>query len=151
MEVIEEFEKYLKSIYSNDGEQNTIKSYISDIKQFINFFSNHFGEEIVDFSTAHVIEYKKYLLEDRSLKFSSINRKMASLSIYENFLIDRNIRKDATKYIKKRDFYKIDRPYITSDMLPKETIKKVRLKSGIKNKSNKNFRKRTKNQKCIYE
>ena len=134
MEVIEEFEKYLKSIYSNDGEQNTIKSYISDIKQFINFFSNHFGEEIVDFSTAHVIEYKKYLLEDRSLKFSSINRKMASLSIYENFLIDRNIRKDATKYIKKRDFYKIDRPYITSDMLPKETIKKVRLKSGIKNK-----------------
>lgn len=93
-----------------------------------------FGEVIVDFSTAHIIEYKKYLIENKSFKFSTVNRKMASLSIYENFLIEKGIRKTETKIIKKRDFYKIERPYITSDMLPKETIRKIRLKAGVESK-----------------
>lgn len=38
------------------------------------------------------------------------------------------------KIIVKRDFYKIDRPYITRDMLPNNTIRKVRLKAGKKSK-----------------
>ena len=134
MDIMKLFKDYLEENYNLEGERNTIKAYYSDVNQFINFFKDHFGEQIVDFSNAHIIEYRKYLLDEMSLKFSSINRKMAAISIYENFLIDKNIRKSGVKIIKKRDFYKIDRPYITSDMLPKETIKKVRLKAGINSK-----------------
>ena len=130
MEILIEFEKYLKENYDVDGEQNTIKSYLSDIRQFILFFKEYYGEDIVDFSKAHVIEYKKYLIEERNRKFTTINRKLASLSIYENFLIESGIRKDESKVIKKRDFYKIERPIITADMLPRKTIKKVSLKAG---------------------
>ena len=130
MEILIEFEKYLKENYDVDGEQNTIKSYLSDIKQFILFFKDYYGEDIVDFSKAHVIEYKKYLIEERNRKFTTVNRKLASLSIYENFLIESGIRKDESKVIKKRDFYKIERPIITADMLPRKTIKKVSLKAG---------------------
>ena len=93
MEILIEFEKYLKENYDVDGEQNTIKSYLSDIKQFILFFKDYYGEDIVDFSKAHVIEYKKYLIEERNRKFTTVNRKLASLSIYENFLIESGIRK----------------------------------------------------------
>ena len=134
MEILNEFEKYLMDNYEVNGDQNTIKSYLSDIKQFLTFFEDYFGESIIDFSKAHVIEFKKELEEKRGLKYTTINRKMASLSIYENFLIEKKIRKDETKVIKKRDFYKIERPVITSDMIPRKTIKKIRLKAGEKSK-----------------
>lgn len=40
MEILDEFKKYLDNKYPIDGEQNTIKSYYSDIKQFLNFLKN---------------------------------------------------------------------------------------------------------------
>ena len=134
MDILNEFEKYLKENYDSSGENNTIKSYMMDVKLFLNFFRDHFGETIVDFSSADYIEYKNYMIDKLQYKFSTINRKTASLSIYENFLIEKKIRKTEGKIIKKKDFYKIERPYITSSMLPKDTIKKVRLKAGRENK-----------------
>ena len=128
--ILEEFKKYLIEKYNYNENSNTISAYLSDIKQFINYFKEQFDEDILDFSRANVIEFKKELLEKRNLKYSSVNRKMASLSIYENFLIDKEIRKEAKKIIRDNDFYKITRPYITADMLPRNTIKKVRLKAG---------------------
>ena len=134
MDIIKEFETYLEEIYDADGKRNTINSYISDIKLFIRFFKDYYDEDIVDFSRANVIEYKKYIEKNRSMKYTTINRKMASLSIYENFLIEKNIREDYHKVVKRSDFYKIDRPYITADMLPRKTLRKVILKAGKKNK-----------------
>src|SRR5574344_101717 len=130
MNILNEFENYLIDNYSTGETNNTISAYLSDIKQFIKFFKDTFGETIEDFSKADLTEYRKYLKDDRNFKFTTINRKIASLSIYENFLIDKKIRKSETKIIKKRDFYKIERQVITSDMLPNNTIKKIRLKSG---------------------
>lgn len=130
MEVLKEFDEYLKENYEATGNQNTIQSYMTDIKQFINFFNVFFEEKILDFSRADYSEYKKYMVDIKQYKFSTINRKTATLSIYENFLIEKNIRKSKEKIIKKRDFYKIERPLITSDMLPKKIIKKVKLKAG---------------------
>lgn len=134
MEILEEFKKYLEKNYDTSGEQNTIKSYYNDMLQFFTYFREEFGEEIVDFSRADFTEYKNYIKEDRGLKFSTINRKTAALSVYEDFLIEKKIRREETKIIRKRDFYKIDRPYITKDMLPNDTIKKIRLKAGKENK-----------------
>ncbi len=133
-DILKEFKEYLEENYDTTGEQNTISAYMRDVTQFIDYFEEHFGEKIVDFSRADYSEYKKHMTDNLEWKFSSINRKTSSLSIYENFLIEKSIRKNASKVIKKRDFIKIDRPFITSDMLPSETIKKVRLKAGRENK-----------------
>lgn len=59
MDIIKEFTTYLEDNYDADGKRNTINSYISDIKLFIKFFSDYYDEDIVDFSRANVIEYKK--------------------------------------------------------------------------------------------
>ena len=134
MDILESFKKYLYENYDTSGEKNTISAYMKDIKQFLTYFEENFGEKIIDFSSADYIEYKKHMLDDLKYKFSTINRKTSSISIYEDFLIENNIRNNAAKIIKKKDFYKIDRPIITSQMLPKETIKKVRLKAGRENK-----------------
>lgn len=130
MDILKDFKDYLKENYSTDGEQNTIKSYYSDIKQFLNFFEEYYGENIINFQRAHIIEYKQNFLNQKEYKYTTINRKLASISIYEDFLIEKGYRKDEKKVIKKHDFYKIDRPYITSNQLPRETVKKVRLKAG---------------------
>lgn len=125
-DIIKEFEKHLRAKYISE---NTISSYSSDIKQFLKYFKEHFGEELISFSRGHVIEFKKYLQEEKGVKFTTVNRKMASLSIYEDFLIKIWVKEE--KSIKEVDFYKIDIPYITADMLPNKTIKKVILKSSI--------------------
>ena len=104
MDILNDFEIYLKENYGDDENNNTVLSYKSDIKQFLKFFDKHFGERIINFSRAHVLEYKKFLTEDRELKYSTINRKLASLSVYENFLIESKIRKDDSKVRRKRDF-----------------------------------------------
>lgn len=134
MDILKYFEKYLEANYDTNGNKNTITAYMTDIKQFIDYFKEHFGEEIIDFSSADYSEYKKHMLDDLQYKFSTINRKTSSLSVYEDFLIENKIRKGKNKVIKKRDFYIIERPHITSSMLPRRTISKVRLRAGRESK-----------------
>lgn len=123
-----EFEKYLNERYSSN---NTIKSYLLDVKQFLRYFLTNFGEELLTFSRGYISEYKEHLINDKDSKFTTINRKLASISIYENFLIEKGVKKE--KCIRERDFYKIDIPYITANMLPNKAIKKVILKSSTDN------------------
>lgn len=134
MSILEKFKIYLEENYDTSGDQNTIKNYMRDVKQFLNYFEEKFDEKIIDFSKADYSEYKKHITDDLQYKFTTINRKTASLSIYENFLIEEKIRESGAKVIKKKDFYKIERQFITSQMLPKTTIKKVKLKAGRENK-----------------
>ena len=125
-DILLEFEKHLREKYISE---NTIIAYYSDIKQFLEYFDNHFGDKLISFSRGHVMEFKNYLLKDQGVKYSTINRKIAALSVYEDFLI--LVNKKEEKSIRDTDFYKIDVPYITADMLPNKTIKKVILKSSI--------------------
>lgn len=130
-EIILGFEKYIEENYPTDEGENTKKAYLSDIKLFFRYFERTFDEIIVSFSRANIIEYKKYMKEEAAYKPATFNRKLASISIYENFLIERGIKKE--KSVRKKDFYKITTPYITSDMLPKKTMKKVELEAGNTN------------------
>lgn len=104
-------------------------TYVLFWKRFIKKAKERFDEDIEVFTRGHFIEYKNYMLKEKGYKFATINRKIAALSVYENFLQDTK-KKNTPKIIKKKDFYKIDLGLVTSDMLPKNTIKKVRLKSG---------------------
>lgn len=130
MEIIKRFEDYLKENYpyNFEEENNTIENYLSDVKQFIYYFKNQFDEDATNFTRGYFMEYRKYMIDDKNYKYSTINRKVAALSVFEDFLIEIGIKEK--KIIKKSDFYKIQPALITSDMLPKETIKKVILKSS---------------------
>lgn len=130
MEIIKRFEDYLKENYpyNPEEENNTIENYLSDVKQFIYYFKNQYDEDATNFTRGYFMEYRKYMIDNKNYKYSTINRKVAALSVFEDFLIEIGIKEK--KIIKKSDFYKIQPALITSDMLPKETIKKVILKSS---------------------
>ena len=128
-ELILEFEKYIDENYPEGG--NTKKAYLSDVKLFLKYFEDTFNETVISFSRANIMEYKNYMQKETEYKPATFNRKLASISVYENFLIEKKIKTD--KAVKEKDFFKITVPYITSDMLPKKTMKKVELEAGKTN------------------
>lgn len=130
-EILSEFRMYLDENFKTNEEDNTGKAYMSDMNQFFRYFYETFDEIPDQISIAYVNEYKNYLLNTKGFKFSTINRKIAALSTFENFLID--VGKQQTKSVKKKDFFKITLPFITSNMLPKKTIKKLILRTGNTN------------------
>lgn len=121
-----EFENYLKKNFAKDDEQNTIKNYLSDVKQFIDFFENEYGEEVTIFNHIELLEYINYMRNKKNYKFTTMNRKIAALSNYDDFLIETK-RKDE-KAVRSKDYFKIQRNYITADMLPVNTINKIKLR-----------------------
>ncbi len=129
--LILEFEKYIDENYPEGENQNTKKAYLSDVNLFFKYFENTFDEIVISFSRANIMEYKNYMQKETAYKPSTFNRKLASLSVYENFLIEKKIKIE--KSVKEKDFLKIIVPYITSDMLPKKTMKKVELEAGKTN------------------
>lgn len=128
MNLLNEFENYLKKNFAKDDEQNTIKNYLSDVKQFIDFFENEYGEEVITFNHIELLEYINYMRNKKNYKFTTMNRKIAAISNYDDFLIETN-RKEV-KAVRNKDYFKIQRNYITADMLPVNTINKIKLRAA---------------------
>lgn len=128
MNLLGEFENYLKKNFAKDDEQNTIKNYLSDVKQFIDFFENEYGEKVTTFNHIELLEYINYMRNRKNYKFTTMNRKIAALSNYDDFLIETK-RKDE-KTVRSKDYFKIQRNYITADILPVNTINKIKLRAA---------------------
>ncbi|AEM79505.1 tyrosine-type recombinase/integrase [Thermoanaerobacter wiegelii] len=85
MDWLEKFEEELKQ---TGKSQNTIISYCTDIKEFLKWFSDTYAKEFDGrILEQDVREYRNYLLNIAKLKPSSINRKMAALKNFNQFLI----------------------------------------------------------------
>lgn len=128
MNLLGEFENYLKKNFAKDDEQNTIKNYLSDVKQFIDFFENEYGEEVTIFNHIELLEYINYMRNKKNYKFTTMNRKIAALSNYDDFLIETKRKNE--KAVRSKDYFKIQRNYITADMLPVNTINKIKLRAA---------------------
>lgn len=128
MNLLNEFEYYLRKNFAKDDEQNTIKNYLSDVKQFIEFFENEYGEEVITFNHIELLEYINYMRNKKNYKFTTMNRKIAAISNYDDFLIE--TKRKEIKAVRNKDYFKIQRNYITADMLPVNTINKIKLRAA---------------------
>lgn len=128
MNLLNEFENYLKEIFTGDEKQNTIKNYLTDVKQFIDFFENEYGEEVITFNHIELSEYINYMKNKRNYKFTTINRKIAAISNYDNFLVE--TKRKESKSVRNRDYFKIQPKYITADMIPTNTINKIKIRAA---------------------
>lgn len=85
MDWIIEFEKVLRQTRKS---QNTVTSYCSDIQEFLQWFLQTYGKSFDgQLFEQDIREYRNHLLNIRKQKPSSINRKMASLKCFNQFLI----------------------------------------------------------------
>lgn len=78
MEILREFENFLR--YSENLSENTVKSYVIDVKQFLDFIGEEFSDKdrITDFI---------YHLSFKGINPSSIRRKISSIDKFYEFLI----------------------------------------------------------------
>jgi site-specific recombinase XerD len=81
------FEKYLT--YNRRFAENTVKSYLFDIKLFLQFFAFK-SEELVDgLATLQREDYRRYLafrIQEKKIKASSNARAISSIKCFFNFL-----------------------------------------------------------------
>lgn len=98
---INDFSDYLSI---NDKSPGTISTYSSNIRQFIKYFKETYGEE---FNPEEVIvmdlqDYRSYLLNVKRQKAATINTKFAALKEYFSFLTNKKIIKNnPTSNLKK--------------------------------------------------
>ena len=114
--MLKEFENYLKK---QKLSANSISSYIFDLKQYIKYYDDTYGEKLVQLIDTDIQMYVSYLKNRLNRKPTSINRSLTSLKAYNAFLIENNIQ--ANTVISKRDYIKIQTNYSKTD-IPEEKI-----------------------------
>ena len=88
-----------RDFFDNFTSEHTRKSYINDIKQFIDYLTKYFSQ-IVEFSQierSHLIDYRNYLGETggrggEPAAPKTIARKLAALSSFFDFLVEKGER-----------------------------------------------------------
>lgn len=144
-ECLREFDSYLRSL---DRSDNTIKSYKRDLVLFNNWFKLHNGEEAFppNITPIDVREYKAQLQTVDNQKPASINRKLASLSVFckwaktQNLIADNpteNIREvqhseTAIRWLDKKEQYALIRVVQKDGSVRDKAIVSLLLHTGLR-------------------
>ncbi len=125
---LDKFKEYLKK----DGKsENTIKSYIININEYIKWFNDSYGLEVVKLYRENVLEYKSYLLnikkyKGKNLNARTINAKLSSLGAMNRFLIEEGIQQDLV--INNKDTIKVQQEYANPCTIEKKDVEVFRQK-----------------------
>lgn len=112
--------------------KNTYESYYRDVSLFDRYFEDSYGEKLVKLVNADVKMYVEYL-KKQNIAYSTINRKIASLKIYNEFLVSKDIQKDII--IRAKDYIKINTSLIQKKLPTEEEINRLKHFSAIDEKN----------------
>jgi len=94
--MIDKFRQWL----TEEGKApKTIESYINDVSQYQNYLDEKSGQHVL-LSRFSFVQYKQYLL-DKELAIATINKKINSLKVYNNFLQFSKVVDDSYISLKK--------------------------------------------------
>lgn len=118
--MLDKFIEYMK----NEGmSKNTYQSYASDVKLFKNYYEDSYGEELETLTHSDISMYKSYLLKENMVA-STVNRKLSSLKLYNQFLIEQNIQSDIV--IVEKDFIKFQKTMVKKKLPTDNDINKLK-------------------------
>lgn len=87
-------EKFKEGMLSEDISYNSIRNYISDIRNFYKWYQEiDFSEDLKKVTFYHLNAYKDHMIGNKRKKTSSINRSIQSLKNFCQFLIKRKLIK----------------------------------------------------------
>lgn len=125
---MEDFENYL---VQEGKSQNTINSYILNVRQYYNWFKDSFGKERCRLYRQNILEFRSYLHNIKKLTGKSINTKLAALLKYNEFLQYKGIQQEIV--LTKKDNIKIQQQYAspaTIDLKQVENFRQRILENG---------------------
>lgn len=125
---LDEFKEYL---LKEGKSENTIKSYIINIKEYIKWFDDSYGLEFTRLHRENVLDYKSYLVnvkrfKGKNLNARTINAKLSSLVAINRFLIEEGIQQDFV--INNKDTIKVQQEYANPCIVEKKDVEAFRQK-----------------------
>ncbi len=133
MKILDEFMQYL----TNEGKSiNTIKGYISDIRDYFKWFEESFSKEFTILLHQNVMEYKSYLQNIRRNDAKTINHKLSSLLKYNLFLIANNYQDDIA--IDNSDKIKVQLQYASPTKVTELEVKHF-LQTVLESRNTRNY------------
>ena len=88
-------ESFKEDLLRQEKSQNTVRAYIRDVEEFIQWFSETVGEFSPEqITVVDVQEYKSYLYNVKRNKPVSVNRKLSALESFCEFLVSTGHLKD---------------------------------------------------------
>lgn len=118
--MLEDFKKYM---IKNKLSENTYKSYLLDVKLYINYYKDSYGEDFKKLNSIDIQTYKSYLKNIENQKPVTINRKLNALKKFNEYLVDKGIQNDIV--IDKRDYIKIAPNFVKKDAPDEKEINKL--------------------------
>ena len=118
--MLEDFKKYM---IKNKLSENTYKSYLLDVKLYINYYKDSYGEDFEKLNSIDIQTYKSYLKNIENQKPVTINRKLNALKKFNEYLVDKGIQNDIV--IDKRDYIKIAKRKEKKDAPDEKEINKL--------------------------
>lgn len=131
MEKILDLDKFKDYLQKDGKSENTIKSYIININEYIKWFGDSYGLEVTKLYRENVLEYKSYLLnikkyKGKNLNARTINAKLSSLGAMNRFLIEEDIQQDLV--INNKDTIKVQQEYANPCTIEKKDVEVFRQK-----------------------
>lgn len=131
MEDILNLDKFKSYLQKEGKSENTIKSYIINIGEYVKWFNDSYGLEVIKLHRENVLEYKSYLMnvkkfKGKNLNARTINAKLSSLAAINKFLIEEGIQHDLVIYSK--DTIKVQQEYANPCVVEKKDVEAFRQK-----------------------
>lgn len=128
--MFDDFRNYLM----NEGKSNnTINSYIRHLNGYISWYSDSFGEDFHKLYRENILDFVSYLKNIKKDNAKTIKAKLAALTKYNEYLIEKGIQEK--KVVTKKDNIKVQQQYASPCNITKDEVEAFRqkiLKQGDK-------------------
>ena len=104
-------EKYNNYLFKEGKSQNTIDGYLGDIRLYLKWFEKTYFKECSVLLRENIIQYKKYLIEEKEDAAQTVNHKLSSLKKLNELLIKEGIQKDLV--VEKNDYITIQESFLS--------------------------------------
>ena len=125
-------EKFITYMKNNGLSENSYNSYSRDVKLFMKYYEDSYGEELNKLVHADISMYSQYL-HSHDISPKTINRKIAALKQYNLFLVEEGIQNNIV--VIDKDYIKIHNSMLPKEVPTKQEINKL-LHSTCKDEKN---------------
>lgn len=125
-------EKFIEFMKEQGFSENTYFGYARDVRLFKEYYIDSYGEELKKLIHADVKMYANYLYKN-GISAKTINRKIAAIRQYNQFLVNENIQRDIV--IIKKDYIKIQSTLIGKELPTQQEINKLKHYSALDSKN----------------
>jgi site-specific recombinase XerD len=129
--MMDDFRNWLAA---NGKSENTIKSYIANVGQYMNWYQESFSAEMTELLHSNVLDYRSYLRSVKKYKSVTVNAKLAAMISFNVFMVETGRQKGDA--VSRKELLRIQASYVNLSELGEKEVDAFRqlvlLDSGVR-------------------